>query len=202
MSQYNAKQFSLMVGVKVKTLQKWDRDGKLKPARTPGNRRIYNDEHLAAVIGKKVVEKIITVAYCRVSSQAQRPDMLNQKSMLEQFCAARGIDVTEWLEEVGGGLNFKRPKFLSLVDLICTGRVKRIVIAHKDRLMRFGFDMLIHLCAKNDCELVVMNTESLSPQQEMAEDFMAITQCFSARLDGLRSYKKILQKAVKNAAVA
>jgi predicted site-specific integrase-resolvase len=75
--------------------------------------------------------------------------------------------------------------------------VKRIIIAHTDRLTRFGFDLLAHLCETHDCEMVVLNTEKLSPEQEMVQDLMAITHCFSARLYGLRNYRKALAEAVK-----
>jgi len=133
----------------------------------------------------------------RVSSQAQKPDLGNQRAVLEQFCTARGLAVTQWVSEIGGGLNFKRPKFLALIDRIVTNQVGMVVIAHKDRLMRFGFDLFAHLCRRHQCELVVMNTETLSPEQEMVQDLMTITHCFSARLYGLRHYRKALDRALK-----
>jgi putative resolvase len=139
------------------------------------------------------------VVYMRVSSQAQKPDLANQRTVLEQFCAARGLTGTQWISEIGGGLNFKRPKFLALVDRIITNQVATLVIAHKDRLVRFGFDLLSHLCRTHGCELLVLNTETLSPEQEMVQDLMTITHCFSARLYGLRNYRKALQKALSDA---
>jgi len=77
------------------------------------------------------------------------------------------------------------------------GQVATLVIAHRDRLARFGFDLLAHLCASHDCELLVMNTETLSPEQEMVQDLMTITHCLSARLYGLRNYRKALDAALK-----
>jgi len=117
---------------------------------------------------------------------------------LEPFCAAKGFVVDEWIEEIGGGLNFRRPKFLAIISDITTGKVERVVVAHKDRLARFGIDLLVHLAKENSCEIVVLNPESLSPEQEMVQDLMTITHCFSARLYGLRNYRKALQKAVKD----
>jgi predicted site-specific integrase-resolvase len=87
---------------------------------------------------------------------------------------------------------------VKLFERIIAGEVKSLTVAHKDRLARFGFDFLKHLCNAHGCELVVMNTESLSPEREMVEDLMAITHCFSARLYGLRNYKKALKEALKN----
>jgi predicted site-specific integrase-resolvase len=106
--------------------------------------------------------------------------------------------VDEWVTETGGGLNFKRPKFLSLMDGIGTGEVGTVVIAHRDRLVRFGFDLVKHLAERAGCEILVLNSESLSPEQEMIQDMLAITHCFSARLYGLRNYRKALQKAIQD----
>jgi putative resolvase len=142
-------------------------------------------------------ERMLTESDQRTAGE--KPDLANQRQVLEQFCAARGIVVTEWVSEIGGGLNFKRPRFLVLVDKSVTNQVAMVVIAHKDRLMRFGFDLFAHLCRRHGCELVVMNTETLSPEQEMVQDLMTITHCFSARLYGLRNYRKALDRALKDA---
>jgi putative resolvase len=198
MNTYSITQFAQRVGVSVKTLQRWDREGRLKPTRTPTNRRVYTDEHLYQITPARRLADRATVVYMRVSSQAQKPDLVNQRTVLEQFCAARGIAVTDWVSEIGGGLKFNRPRFLALVDRIVTHQVAMVVIAHKDRLMRFGFDLFAHLCRRHGCELVVMNTETLSPEQEMVQDLMTITHCFSARLYGLRNYCKALDRALKD----
>jgi predicted site-specific integrase-resolvase len=199
MSIYNVSEFAKQIGVSVRTLQRWDVQGKLVPSRTPTNRRIYNDEHLIqakGVLGRKIDRR--NIAYARVSSQAQKPDLTNQVKMLEQFCVASGIAVDEWVQEIGGGLNFQRPKFSRLFDDIINGEIGTLVIAHKDRLARFGFEFLEHLCVAHDCKLVVMNIESLSPEQEMIQDMLAVVHCFSARLYGLRNYRKALRKALED----
>jgi predicted site-specific integrase-resolvase len=194
---YNAAQFAKLAGVSVKTLQRWDREGRLKPAaRTPGNRRLYTPVQLNQVLNRVSEARQVTIAYLRVSSQAQKPDLSNQKTALEQFCIARGIAVDEWISEIGGGLNFKRPKFSDLVDRIVRSEVSILVIAHKDRLARFGYELLAHLCETHGCQIVVLNTESLSPEQEMVQDLMTIVHCFSSRLYGLRNYRKAIQKAM------
>lgn len=95
-------------------------------------------------------------------------------------------------------MNFKRPKFLRLIDDIINGQIETLIIAHKDRLVRFGFDLLAHICKRHQCELLVINVEQLSPEREMVEDLMTITHCFSARLYGLRNYRKALQRAIKD----
>ncbi len=196
MNTYNIAEFAKLLGVAVITLQRWDREGRLKALRTPSNRRLYTDEHLRQARGLSPKAERLTIAYARVSSQAQKPDLENQVRVLEDFCAANGWAVDQWVKEVGGGLNFKRPKFLKLIDLVTLGRAGRVVVAHKDRLARFGYDLLEHLCKVNGCGLVVMNQESLSPEQEMVQDMLAIVHCFSARLYGLRNYRKALKEAL------
>jgi putative resolvase len=139
-----------------------------------------------------------TVAYCRVASQAQQPDLLNQQAVLRAYCEQQSIAVDEWMMEVGSGLNFERTQFLKLVDAILAGEVACVVLAHQDRLARFGYQLLVHVCRTHQCKLVVMNTKTLSPEQELVQDLLTITHCFSSCLYGLRQYRKALQKALKD----
>ncbi|MCL0034931.1 IS607 family transposase [Dehalococcoidia bacterium] len=199
MRTYTVTEFSKIIGISVSTLQRWDRQKRLVPSRTPTNRRIYTDEHLRQATGiLNQSKKRKVVVYARVSSKAQRSDLSNQRKMLEEFCAASGLVVDEWIEEIGGGLNFNRPRFTYLIDAIIAGNVETLVIAHQDRLCRFGFELIEHLCKTHGCNLLVMNMESLSPEQEIIQDMLAIVHCFSARLHGLRNYRKALKKALEN----
>ena len=194
---YTIGKFAKLVGVVPKTLQRWDREGRLKAHRTVNNRRYYTDNDVAIALGLEQPERRKRcVAYCRVSSPAQQPDLLNQRQTLEQFCAARGLIIDAWISEVGSGLNFQRERFLALVDGIVAGEIGTIVIAHKDRLMRFGFPLIEHLCAVHRCELIVMNNQSLSPEQELTQDLLTILHCFSGRLPGLRNYRNTLKEAL------
>jgi len=187
------------LGRSVKTLQRWDRDGVLKPAhRTKTGRRAYTADQLDEFLGRKRGhEPSRVVAYCRVSSAAQKPDLKNQRRVLEDFAAARGLAGVEWIEEVGGGLNFERKRFLEIMDAVGRREVKTLVVAHKDRLVRFGFQWFERHCQRNGCEILVLNNESLSPEQEMVQDLMTIVHCFSSRLYGLRNYKKKLKEAIE-----
>src|SRR5258708_39802615 len=109
---YTIGEFAKQVGVAVQTVQRWDREGRLKARRTLNNRRYYTEEDVVAVLGSPDVGKLHqtrrVVAYCRVSSVAQKPDLFNQRQVLEQFCTARGVIVEEWIDEIGDGLNFQR----------------------------------------------------------------------------------------------
>ncbi len=109
----------------------------------------HEEEDLAVAKGlKPAVENRAIVVYCRVSSQKQKSELANQKNAMEQFCLARGYAVDEWITEIGGGLNFKRRKFLSLIEDALSGKIEIIVIAHKDRLCRFAFDLIEQLYPK------------------------------------------------------
>jgi len=132
--------------------------------------------------------------YCRVSSAGQRDDLQSQVAAMEEYCRAGAIAVDEWIQEVGGGMNFKRKRFLALIERIQRGEIERVLIAHKDRLVRFGFDLLDHLARENGCEIIVVNQESLSPEQEMVDDLLAIVHTFSCRLYGMRKYKKQIKE--------
>jgi len=197
---YTIGAFAKKVGIAVHTLQRWDREGRLHPKRTLSNRRYYTEDDVATVLGiSPAPQHKKSVVYLRVSSPTQKPDLAHQRDVLEQFCSARGVRVDEWIEEIGGGLNFKRKHFLALVDGIVAQEIGILVIAHQDRLTRFGFDLMAHLCEAHHCELLVMNTESLSPEQEMVHDLMSIIHCFSRRLYGLRKYRKALKEALAHA---
>lgn len=187
------------LGVGVKTLQRWDRVGILASERTGTNRRVYDVAALDAFLSRsrrRPIERH-SVAYCRVSSAAQRPDLRNQRRVLEEFCAARGLANVDFVEEIGGGMNLTRPKFAAVIDAIEAGRVSHLVIAHKDRLARFGFDWFKRVCEKHGCEMLTLNAEHLSPEEEMTQDLLAIVHCFSARLYGLRHYRKALEQALR-----
>lgn len=183
----------------VHTLQRWDREGTLPAQRTATERRVYSKEKLLDFLGVRPdASSRQAFAYCRVSSQAQRPGLKNQRNAVQEFCAVRGLANVEIIEEIGGGLNFKRKEFLRLVDTIVADGASVLVLAHKDRLARFGFELLAHLCHEHKCELLVIDAEKLSPEQEMVQDLMTIVHCFSSRLYGLRNYRAALKKALKS----
>lgn len=192
---YKPNEFGEKIGKSVVTLRRWDRLGILPAKRTPTGHRYYDDEDVIAYLGIKRPKRK-TIVYCRVSSVGQKNDLKSQVDAMEQFCLSSGVAVDEWVQEISGGMNFKRKKFLAIVNEIIDGKVEKLIVAHKDRLVRFGFDFLDHLASEHGCEIVVVNQESLSPKQEMVEDLMSIIQTFSCRLYGLRKYKKAIQEAI------
>lgn len=191
-NHYRINEFAKRIGRSVQTVRRWEREGKLTAKRLPSGQRTFDESDVRALMGG-VPSKRAIVVYCRVSSAGQKDDLASQVATMETYCLAGAIPVDEWVKEIGGGMNFKRKQFLSLVDRIQRGEILKLIVAHKDRLMRFGFDLLNHVATENGCEIVVANQESLSPQQEMVEDLMAIVHTFSCRLYGMRKYKKVIK---------
>jgi predicted site-specific integrase-resolvase len=130
------------------------------------------------------------ILYARVSSSNQKKDLLSQKKALEDFCIASGRPMDERLEDIESGLNYNRKSFILLMEKVERGEVSEIIVAHKDRLVRFGFEWFEKFCKDYGTTIIVMNAESLSPEAEMTKDLLSIIHCFSSRLYGLRKYKK------------
>ena len=121
---------------------------------------------------------------------------MSQKDALEQYIISNGIAVNEWLSDVGSGLNYKRKNFNYLLIEVENNRVARIIIAHKDRLVRFGYEWFDEFCKRHNCEIIIINAESLSPEEEVTKDLLTSMHCFSSRLYGLRRYKKEITEMV------
>lgn len=194
-TMYSPKEFGELIGKSVITLQKWDRKGILIAHRSPTNRRYYTHDQYLIYRGLVAQEQGLTVAYSRVSGVAQKPDLANQIKALEVYCNQHVLKVDEWMQDIGSGLNYKRKQFNRLMEMVELGQVRRIVIAHRDRLVRFGYGYFEAFCERHNTELVVIDGETLSPEQELVQDLVAILTVFSARLHGLRSYKKAIRDA-------
>jgi predicted site-specific integrase-resolvase len=196
-STYSPKEFGLLVGKTTKTLQRWDREGILKAHRSITHRRYYTHDQYLSVTGQKVKERKL-LTYCRVSSAGQKKDLISQKKAVESFCFSQGKVINEKFEDIGSGLNYKRKRFVQLMEMVERGEVSEIVIAHKDRLVRFGFEWFEKFCKDHGVSILVMNADSLSPEQEMTKDLLSIIHCFSSRLYGLRKYKKKIIEMAKD----
>ncbi len=195
---YRISEFAKRIGKSSSTLRRWDKERKLIAKRSTSGQRYYDESDVRKALGVEPSEEDKKkVVYCRVSSRGQVCDLKSQVKAMEQFCLNAGIAVDEWIDEIGGGMNFERKKFLSLMERIERGEIVKLVIAHKDRLVRFGFDYFDSFAGLHGCEIVVVNQKSLSPQQEMVEDLMAIIHTFSCRLYGLRKYKKQIKQAAE-----
>ena len=194
-TNYKPKDFAELLGVSVKTLQRWDREDILKAKRTPTDRRYYTyDQYLefkginSANINKK------TVIYTRVSTNGQKDDLKNQVEFLLNFTSSKGIIVDETIEDIGSGLNYNRKKWNKLIDECMENKIDSIIVTHKDRFVRFGYDWFERFLSKFNVKIIAVNNELLSPQEELVQDIISILHVFSCRIYGLRKYKKKIEK--------
>lgn len=172
--------------VSEKTLREWDRAGKITAIRTPAGHRRYDIE---SIIDPKSIKKRKVILYCRVSSHKQRDDLNRQVDYLQSL-----FPDGEVIKEVGGGLNYKRKGLQTLLGQILSGDVEQVVCSYKDRLARFGYELINYICEQNNCKLVVLNRADLSPEREFVEDILAIIHVFSSKLYGLRKYKQKIKE--------
>jgi putative resolvase len=188
-----------LLGVHPSTLRRWETEGRLVPARTEGGQRRYDLADLDVQSHRADDRK--TVAYARVSSADQRADLERQKQVLEAYCAAQGWQ-HEILTDLGSGMNYRKKGLQKLLDRIVAGDVGRLVITHKDRLLRFGAELVFAICEIKQVEVVLLNRgEDTTFEEDLAKDILEIITVFSARLYGSRSGKnKRLIERLKSAA--
>ncbi|MDR1791139.1 MAG: IS607 family transposase [Propionibacteriaceae bacterium] len=185
-------QAAKMLGVSVSTLQRWDREGRLVAERTPAGRRRYKVSEIASFnplgLDTAVLERP-TIAYARVSSHDQKADLARQVKVLEMYCASHGWKY-EVISDLGSGMNYRKKGLMRLLDMIVADKVGRLVIAHKDRLLRFGAELVFAVCEAKHVEVVIVNQgEDRSFEEELASDVLEIVTVFSARMYGARSHK-------------
>lgn len=192
--KYKPKEASQYIGRSISTLQRLDYSGKLKAYRTTTNRRYYTKEQLDTFLGKKAQTRRLQIAYARVSSYEQKPELQHQLDYIRNYVNAKGIILDKKISEIGSGLNYKRKQWNQLMDLVEQDKVSKIYIAYKDRFIRFGFDWFNNFCQKHGCEIVVLNNPSLSPEEELTQDLLTILHVFSSRNDNIRKYQKQIKK--------
>ena len=189
------------LGVSAQTLRRWEREGRLLPdERTAGGRRRYDLARLKPEKFRSQAEAVRkTVAYARVSSHDQKDDLERQKQVLELYCARQGWTF-EVIADLGSGMNYHKKGLRRLLDDVVEGRIGRLVITHKDRLLRFGAELVFALCEAKGVEVVILNQgEDTTFEEDLAKDVLEIITVFSARLYGSRSRKnqKLLDSVKK-----
>lgn len=179
------KKAAELLGITPKTLRLWEKEGKIISHRTEGNHRRYNVSELIASRG----DKLMTIAYARVSSHDQKDDLKRQELVLESYCASKGYEF-ELISDLGSGMNYKKKGLTRLIKLICSNQIDRLVITHKDRLLRFGSELIFMLCEIFAVEVCIINrSEDSTFEEDLANDVLEIITVFSARLYGSRSHK-------------
>jgi len=184
------REASNILGVSTITLRRWEQSGKLIPERTKGGHRRYDLSKLKPELFHKLNDiSKTTIAYARVSSHDQKPDLERQKQVLEMYCASQGWSF-EVISDLGSGMNYYKKGLTKLLNRILTGEISRLVITHKDRLLRFGAELVFAICQAKDVEVVIINKgEDVSFEEDLAKDVLEIITVFSARLYGSRSRK-------------
>ncbi len=191
-----AGEASKILGVTIQTLRRWEKTGQLLPdKKTEGGTRYYNIESLLGV--SVATETTLTYAYARVSSADQKQDLERQKQLLSTYCTVHGWTF-EVIADLGSGMNYQKKGLKNLLDAILAKKIKRLVITHKDRLLRFGAELIFTLCEIHNVEVVIINQgEDTSFEEDLAKDVLEIITVFAARLYGARSHKnkKLLEAA-------
>ncbi|WP_257296133.1 IS607 family transposase [Endozoicomonas sp. YOMI1] len=186
-----------LLGTDRSTLRRWESTGELLPARkTKGGTRYYDVSELMGLSN----ESVPTLCYCRVSSHDQRTDLDLQQELLETYCAAKGWR-TQVIRDLGSGMNYRKKGLNQLLELIMKRQITRLVLTHKDRLLRFGAELVFSLCEIQGIEIVIIHKgdqpsfEGAGQPEELANDVLEIITVFSARLYGSRSkkHKKMLE---------
>lgn len=180
------------LGVSVKTVRRWADAGKIRYERSPsGHRRFYISElkRLASRYPESSDSRI-TINYARVSSHDQKDDLTRQIKVLESFSSSNGWEF-ETISDLASGLNYQKKGLKILLKRIMKGDVGRLVLTHKDRLLRFGSELVFAMCEEFETEVVIINKshEEISFEQELVTDMIELITVFSARLYGSRSRK-------------
>lgn len=185
---YTPKQLSKLFGVTTETLIQWEKEGKVDAQRTPGGHRRYIVRIPVPV--KPALhedERKQRFIYARVSSSKQRADLERQVEFLQSQFPNH-----ELIQDVGSGINFRRRGLITLLDLVLGGRVQEVVVAHRDRLTRFGFELFEHLFDRFGVTLKVLSDSGdCEPVQELAKDLFSIVTVFTARYYGSRAYRQV-----------
>ena len=190
------KEASKLLGVHIRTIQKWDREGKIRCVRTIGGKRRVPESEIKRILGIHERRKI--VGYARVSSHTQKDDLERQIELIKSYAKERSWEV-EVLKDIGSGLREDRRNFQKLLRMVMNKEVSKVVVAYPDRLTRFGFRILQEFFRSYGTEIVVVNHGEKSPQEELVEDLISIISHFAGKLYGMRShkYKKVVEGAKK-----
>lgn len=176
-----------LYGFHPKTLNRWAVAGKIDFIRSVGGHARYSVDSLEQIEQGEDTRKVIL--YARVSTAGQKDDLQSQSDYI-----SKAYPQCRVISEIGSGMNFKRKKFIEIMELVARKEIRLIVVAHKDRLVRFGFEFVEWFCHLNNCQIEIINNSYKTPHQELVDDFMAIMHSFSSKLYFLRRYKEEIKK--------
>ena len=191
MKYYSIGEFAELIGVTQQTLRNWDKAGKLKPShKGKSGYRYYSQQQLRYYLGLKGADaaKRKVVGYCRVSSNKQKDDLERQVENVKTYMIAKGYSF-DIVADIGSGINYNKKGLNQLIDMVVASEVEKIVVLYKDRLLRFGFELLETLCSKYGTTIEVIDNTEKTEEQELVEDLVQIVTVFSCKLQGRRANK-------------
>ena len=176
-------------GLCAKTLRKYADSGEIRSVRTPGGMRLYDETDLLSLGAGDKEEETSTICYCRVSSRKQKDDLAGQVAYLHGL-----FPEAEIIKDIGSGLNYKRKGLRAILERVVRPDKLTIVVAHRDRLTRFGFELIEYLVSLNGGKILVGEQSASSPETELTADLLSIIHVFSCRVHGLRKYRNQIKK--------
>jgi len=189
MKYYTIHVFSGIVGKTPQTLRNWDKKGILKPHHTSLNGyRYYSEEQIGQVLNVNPFKKKIVIGYCRVSSNKQKDDLERQIENVKAYLFSQGKPF-EIITDIGSGINYSKKGLQSLIMRIQTNEVEKVVVLYKDRLVRFGFELIEYVAGLNNCTIEIIDQTKKTEEQELVEDMIQIITVFACRLQGKRAHK-------------
>jgi len=173
---YSIGKFAKKIGVTQQTLRNWHKQGKLIPANvTKSGYRYYSETQLREYLGKEKqhVEKKITIGYCRVSSTKQKGELKRQMEEMKQYLIAQGKPF-QIIHDVGSGIDYNKKGLRQILKRLTQGEVDKIVLMDRDRLARFGFELIEYLASLYDCEIEIIDHTEKHEEKELIEDFVKV----------------------------
>ena len=196
---YSIGEFAELIGKTKQTLRNWDMNNVLKPAFvTDGGHRMYSHKQLNKVLGIEPQKRVV-IGYCRVSSRKQKDDLERQVKYVKEYMIAKGYQF-EIITDIGSGINYNNKGLNKIIDMVTDRKVSKIVIFYKDRLVRFGFELIENICMKFGAEIEVIDNTENTEEKELVEDLIQIVTVFSCKLQGKKANKakKVLRELKKN----
>ena len=190
MKYYSAKTVTQILGVTAQTLRNWDKEGKLKPSYVKSNGyRYYSEESILSYTQeRKTKKKLNVVGYARVSSKKQTDDLERQVNNLKEYLSNK-YDNFDIITDIGSGINYNKPGLLKLIEKINRKEVDLIVVLYKDRLLRFGFELVEHFANLNNVKIEALDKLDKTQDEELVEDLVQIITLFSCKIQGKRKSK-------------
>ena len=200
MKFYSIQEVTKILNVTAQTLRNWDKTGKLIPNhKTVSGYRYYTENQIENLLGKNTKSNRKIIGYCRVSSNKQKDDLERQIENVKQYMYGKGYSF-EIISDIGSGINYNKKGLNKLIKEITENKIEKIVILYKDRLLRFGFEIIENLCKDKGTIIEIIDNTEKTEEQELVEDLVQIITVFSCKLNGKRANKakKLIKELISD----